>query len=99
MTSLPIESSPALISGVRVGKDVLVVELSDGRVVSVPLVWYPRLLHGTPSECSEWRLIGHGKGVHWPSLDEDIAVDDVLAGRRSGESPESLGRWLESRKV
>ena len=97
MTSLPIETTAVLARDVRVENDLLVVALSDGRSVSIPLVWYPRLLHGSPAERSEWSLIGGGKGIHWPQLDEDISVDDLLAGRRSGESQDSLSRWLESR--
>ena len=77
--------------------DMLVVELVDGRALMVPLTWYPRLLHGLPAERAHWRLIGHGEGVHWPDLDEDISVEGLLAGRRSGETAKSLRRWLEAR--
>ena len=86
-----------LATGVTVADDALVVELSDGRTLSVPLAWYPRLLHGAPAERGRWRLIGAGEGVHWPDLDEDISVEGLLAGRPSGESQRSLKRWLESR--
>lgn len=75
----------------------LVVELADGRTVSVPLAWFPRLLHGRPGERANWRLIGGGQGVHWADLDEDIRVADLLDGHRSGESQDSLRRWLKSR--
>jgi hypothetical protein len=71
--------------------------LSDGRLISALLAWYPRLLHGTPKERSDWRLVGHGVGVHWPALDEDISVENLLAGRESGESQRSLKRWLSHR--
>ena len=75
----------------------LTVELVDGRTVSVPLVWYPRLANATADERRNWRLIGRGEGIHWPDLDEDISVAGLLAGRRSGESQRSLKRWLELR--
>jgi Protein of unknown function (DUF2442) len=64
----------------------ITVELSDGRSISAPLAWYPRLLHGTPEERSNWRLIGGGVGIHWPALDEDIRVQNLLMGKASGES-------------
>jgi len=81
----------------NVTDDTLTVDLVDGRTVSVPLAWYPRLLHGTPEERRNWRLIGDGIGVHWPDLDEDIGIEGLLEGRRSGESQSSLQRWLRSR--
>jgi hypothetical protein len=83
--------------GVEVTDDALTVELSDGRAISVPLAWYPRLQHGTPEERGNWRLIGKGQGVHWEDLDEDISVEGLLAGRQSGESQASLKRWLKGR--
>ncbi|HEX8692822.1 MAG TPA: DUF2442 domain-containing protein [Longimicrobium sp.] len=78
--------------------EALTVELVDGRVLSVPLVWYPRLAHGSPDERNRWRLIGRGEGIHWPDLDEDISVANLLAGKPSGESQRSLKRWLELRR-
>lgn len=82
---------------VTLTKDSLVVDLMDGRTVSAPLTWYPRLLHGTPEERDNWRLIGGGEGIHWPDLDEDLSVESMVSGRASGESQESLKRWLEAR--
>lgn len=82
---------------VSVTDDTLTVDLADGRTLSVPLAWYPRLLHGTPEERRNWRLIGDGVGIHWPDLDEDISIQGLLLGRRSGESQASLRRWLEGR--
>ena len=79
--------------------DALVVDLVDGRTITVPLTWYPRLAHGTPAERANWRFIGEGEGIHWPDLDEDISVEGLLAGRRSGETQASLRRWFESRKA
>ena len=77
--------------------DTLTVELNDGRAVSVPLAWYPRLVHATPKERRDWRLIGKGQGIHWEDLDEDISVEGLLAGRPSGESQASFKRWLATR--
>ena len=75
------------------------MELEDGRVVSVPLEWYPRLAEGTGAERRRWELIGPGIGIHWPDLDEDISVENLLRGQPSGESQKSLQRWLDQRKL
>ena len=98
-SSSPIEISQARAQRVSLTDDALVVELVDGRTITVPLTWYPRLVHGTPAEQANWRLIGDGEGIHWPDVDEDISVEGLLAGRRSGETQASLRRWLESRKT
>ena len=93
-----VERRPApAVAGVSVSDEAVQFELNDGRTVSAPLVWYPRLARGTASERAHWRVIGRGEGVHWPDLDEDIGVEGVLAGHPSGESQASLKRWLESR--
>lgn len=84
---------------VSVTEDTLTVELVDGRTITVPLTWYPRLTHGSQAERGHWRLIGEGDGIHWPDLDEDISVEGLLAGRRSGETQASLRRWFETRKA
>lgn len=98
-TSQPsIETSDARAQVVSLTEDVLSVDLVDGRTIVVPLAWYPRLAHGSHAERAHWRLIGEGEGVHWPDLDEDISVEGLLAGRRSGESQSSLRRWLEGRQ-
>jgi hypothetical protein len=73
------------------------VLLDDGRSLSVPLAWYPRLLHGNHSERARYELIGDGEGIHWSDLDEDISVEGLLAGKRSAESDASLARWLANR--
>ena len=99
MTSSAPELRPALAQGVRVSGDALTVDLVDGRMVSVPLAWYPRLAHATPAERDDWRLIGRGEGIHWPRLDEDVSVEGLLAGRRSAESQASLQRWLQGREA
>lgn len=91
--------SDARAQRVSVAEDALVVELVDGRTISVPLTWYPRLAHGIEAERENWRLIGEGEGIHWPDLDEDISVEGLLTGRRSGETHASLRRWLDNRKA
>ena len=78
-----------------VSEDTLTVELEDARTVSVPLVWYPRLWHGTPEERGNWEISGAGYGIHWPDLDEDISVKGLLIGNPSGEAQRSFERWLE----
>ena len=98
MSSSPTKTGEALAQEVRVTDKDLIVELVDGRRVSVPISWYPRVLDGTPGERNNCRLIGRGEGIHWPELDEDICVEDLLAGRGSGESEDSLRRWHESRR-
>ena len=98
MTTSPIERWPAPVAqAVQLSADTLTVDLSDGRSIAVPLEWYPRLANSTMAERSNWRLIGRGEGIHWPDLDEDISVENLLAGARSGESQRSFKRWLESR--
>lgn len=82
---------------VQVTDDTWIVDLSDGRTVSVPLAWFPRLLQGTLDEHNTWRLIGDGEGIHWPDLDEDIRVENLILGKPSGESQKSFKKWLEAR--
>ena len=80
---------------VTVTEDTLTAELSDGRTISVPLAWYPRLVHATEEERGNWRLIGGGQGIHWPDLDEDVSVEGLLAGRpiqRESEVPPAVAR-------
>ncbi len=86
------------IQEVTVTDDSLTVDLVDGRSISVPLAWYPRLYHGTPEERNNWRLIGRGVGIHWPDLDEDLSVEGIILGRPSNENQRSLQRWLEERQ-
>lgn len=95
-SNAPVETATA--KGVRVTDRALVVELRDGRAVSVPLAWYPRLAEGSPRERRRWELLGPGVGIHWPDLDEDISVDGLLHGRPSGESLASLNEWRAKRK-
>lgn len=97
MSSSDAEIRVATAEAVRVTEDSLVVDLVDGRTVSVPLTWHPRLAHGTSEERADLRLIGQGEGIHWPRLDEDINVEDLLAGRPSAESRTSFDQWLRER--
>ena len=82
---------------VEFSEQSMTVHLDDGRALSIPLAWYPRLLHGTPQERQRCELIGEGEGIHWPDLDEDISVEGLLAGKRSAETDSSLSRWLSKR--
>ncbi len=97
MTTSAVEIEISNANSVMVTDDSLTVELDDGRTVSVPIAWYPRLLHASKEERDAWRLIGKGRGIHWDSLDEDISIEGILAGRPSGESQSSFKKWLESR--
>lgn len=92
------ETGYAAACKVIVSDDALVVDLTDGRTIAAPLAWSPRLAHGTAQERAHWRLIAGGVGIHWPELDEDISVESLLGGRRSGETQESLRRWLDARR-
>ncbi len=96
MTTLVLEADPAATS-VEIRDNQIIVHLSDGRLLGVPLAWYPRLLHATPAEREHFRLLGDGYAIEWPALDEHIGMEGLLAGRRSGESESSLARWLQSR--
>jgi hypothetical protein len=89
----------ALATRANVSDDTLTVELVDGRTVAAPLSWYPRLAHATAKERDSWRLIGKGRGIHWPDLDEDISVANLLAGKPSAESPRSFKKWLAARRA
>ncbi len=97
MTTLAIEIEIPDAEDVAVTEDTLSVDLSDGRTLSVPLAWFPRLVHATQEERSQWRLIGKGQGIHWEALDEDISVEGLLAGRASGESQASFKKWLNQK--
>ena len=81
MSTSVIEIEVPLAQDVRVTRDRLRVELSDGRSISVPLGWFPRLVHASPAERNNWRLIGQGHGIHWEDLDEDLSVEGLLSAR------------------
>ncbi len=96
MTTLILETEPVVIK-VTVTDEKVIVDLADGRSLSVPLAWYPRLLHGSPEERNNWQLLGDGYAIEWADLDEHIGVEGLLAGRRSSESQRSIERWLINR--
>jgi hypothetical protein len=95
-TSMTNNNIPVATS-VFVADDSLSVDLRDGRTITVPLTWFPRLLHGNNSERNNWNLIGNGTGIHWKDLDEDISVEGLLAGKPSQESQQSFKKWLQYR--
>ncbi len=97
MNTLQTDRIVAKAENISVTDDTLTVDFADGRSISVPLAWYPRLVHGTPRERNNWRIIGNGEGFHWPDLDEDLSVEGLLLGRPSGESQRSFQRWLDER--
>lgn len=99
MSTSGTELREAVAQGVTASDEALTVDLADGRTITVPLAWFPRLANGTPAERANWRFIGGGVGIHWPDLDEDISVESLLAGRRSGETQASLRRWFQARKT
>ena len=96
--SVVVTITPARIINVVVTEDTLSVDLEDGRTVSVPIGWYPRLAHGTPVERTNFQISGAGYGIHWPDLDEDIGVEGLLLGKKSTENPASFECWLQRRK-
>ena len=98
MSTLALETEP-IAAEVAVTEDDLTVRLSDGRRLAIPLAWYPRLLYASAAERQNWQLLGDGYAIEWPDIDEHIGVEGLLAGRHSGESPQSLNRWLISRGV
>lgn len=99
MNSLAADIQEARARHVTVSEEALTVDLLDGRTIIVPLGWYPRLWHGTTEERNHFEIFGDGTYIHWPELDEDLTVAGLLAGRRSGENPRSLKKWLEARKA
>ncbi|MBI4687202.1 MAG: DUF2442 domain-containing protein [Nitrospirae bacterium] len=98
MNILAVEIEIPVAEDVKVTNDTLSVDLSDGRTISVPLEWFPRLLHATSKERNNWRLIGKGQGINWEDIDEDISVEGLIAGRPSGESQISFRKWLKQRQ-
>ena len=98
MSSSTIDVTMANASTVSVSDDYLTVSLEDGRKISIPLSWYPRLFHATEEERRNFRLIGNGSGIHWEDLDEDISIEGIIAGHQSQETQASLDRWIENRR-
>ena len=99
MSSLAVEVQEPRGKSVKVNDDEVIVDLVDGRTITVPLAWYPRLWHGSPQERNHFEIFADGAYIHWPDLDEDLTVAGMLAGQRSGESPQSLKKWLDSRRT
>ncbi|MGB8643611.1 MAG: DUF2442 domain-containing protein [Anaerolineae bacterium] len=98
MLSVAVTLALPKLTAVRVTDDTLTVDLEDGRTISAPIGWYPRLAHGTPTERANFEISGAGYGIHWPDLDEDIGIEGLVLGKRSTESPASFERWLAARK-
>ena len=98
MATLTVEVEVPGMTSLDFTDDTLSANLSDGRQITVPLEWYPRLVHATPAERGNYELFGDGRYVHWPALDEDISIDGIIAGRKSGESQKSFNRWLKAKK-
>jgi len=96
MTTLILEVDPIAID-VTVTDQKLIVNLEDGRSITIPLAWYTRMWHGTPAERQNYQLLGDGYAIEWADLDEHIGVEGLIAGRRSSESEQSLARWLATR--
>ncbi len=82
MTSLAIETDTR-VDDVRFDADSLIVSLKDGRTISAPLAWFPRLLNANPDELAHWEIAGGGFGLYWPDLDEDLSTDGLLRGAPS----------------
>ncbi len=99
MSTLTIEMEVPYAQDVVVTSESLNVDLSDGRGLSVPLAWFPRLVHANQAERNNWRIIGRGDGIHWEDIDEDISIKGLLAGKPSGESHPSLKKWLAKRSA
>lgn len=98
MKTSATKQNPVFAVDVTVTAETLTVELSDGRRLSAPLSWFPRLVHGSEAERGNWELQGRGSGIHWPQLDEDISVEGLIAGRPSYESESSLKHWVDGRQ-
>jgi hypothetical protein len=99
MSSSAVDARDALATAVEIVDSALVVRLADGRTISVPLAWYPRLTHATAEEVRDWRFIGGGHGIHWPQLDEDVSVANLLGGQPSNENQISFKKWLDARRT
>ncbi|MEW5939402.1 MAG: DUF2442 domain-containing protein [Chloroflexota bacterium] len=97
MTTLMLEIEPTAVA-VEVTEDDLIVDLTDGRRIIVPLAWYPRLMYATPAERQNFQLLGDGYVIEFPDLDEHIGIEGLIAGRQSGESQKSFEKWLSARR-
>ncbi len=93
MHSPDVKTREALAIAVEATDDALIVHLDDGRTITTPLAWYPRLVFAMPEERNNCEILGRGTGIHWPDLDEDLSVAGMLAGRPSQEGARSLKQW------
>jgi hypothetical protein len=93
-----LEVEPTAVK-VEVSEDDLIVDLTDGRRIIVPLAWYPRMMYATFAERQNFQLLGGGYAIEFPDLDEHIGMEGLLAGRHSGESKKSFEAWLSKRKT
>lgn len=96
MSTLTLEHDPLAVA-LSFTDQIMMIELADGRSLSVPISWYPRLSHATQAERANWQLLGKGYAIEWPDLDEHVSLTGLLAGNRSGESEVSFRRWLATR--
>lgn len=85
MPSSPSDAVPRAVA-VKVRGEELTITLADGRRVTVPLSWYPRLQNATPAQRQRWELLGDGEGIHWPDVDEDVSIAGVLRGARAPDA-------------
>ena len=99
MSTSITKNETIIAENVKISEEALTVDIDDGRTISVPLSWFPRLLYGSADERNNWRLIGRGEGIHWPDLDEDISITGLLDGIPSNESQESFQKWLKGRTL
>ncbi|HBT90059.1 DUF2442 domain-containing protein [Desulfobacter sp.] len=99
MSTLTIEIEVPYAQDIIVTSELLNIDLSDGRSISVPLAWFPRLVYANQKERDNWRIIGRGEGIHWEDIDEDISVEGLIAGKASGESNLSLKKWMSKRSA
>ncbi|MBX9680799.1 MAG: DUF2442 domain-containing protein [Gemmataceae bacterium] len=95
MSTSASKSTPLAVHVTVQGRESLSVDLDDGRTIIAPMAWFPRLMNGTDAERQNFEV--SGSGIHWPDLDEDISVEGLLSGQKSGESLRSLAKWLETR--
>lgn len=94
-----IETAAPRVTGVEISAGRVTAHLIDGRMISAPLIWYPRLAHATQEERNGWELRDGGQRIHWPELDEEISVEGLLTGRSVGENQRSFRVWLEAIKA
>ncbi|MBN1648510.1 MAG: DUF2442 domain-containing protein [Spirochaetales bacterium] len=98
MSSLKTEIEIANLTKIKINDESIIVDFDDGRTISLPTSWYPRLQYGSQKERDNYHMIGNGEGIHWPDLDEDISIEGLISGIRSHESQASLQNWLKARK-